>query len=65
MRVLGIDQSFTSCGFVIMDDNRQMLSFGRLVSDKEQLSIDRARWIVDEVENLYTNGNRRTYRLKV
>lgn len=52
MRVLGIDQSFTSCGFVIMDDNRQMLSFGRLVSDKEQLSIDRARWIVDEVEKL-------------
>ena len=52
MRILGIDQSFTSCGFVIMDDSKQMLSFGRLTSNKEQLSIDRARWIVDEIEKL-------------
>lgn len=55
IRFLGIDQSFTSTGYVVLDENNQMIDFGRIITNEEQQGdvFDRAHFIASYIGVLY------------
>jgi Holliday junction resolvasome RuvABC endonuclease subunit len=53
MTILSIDQSYNACAYVV-DDNKQMVEFGCLISDKTQDIYKRALDISLKLDNIYT-----------
>ena len=52
---LGIDQSFTSTGIVVLDDIGAMIKFATIKSDKQLDAFERAWLISQEISNSYIN----------
>jgi len=49
MLVLGIDQSYTSTGFVVLDSDKNIIDHGIIKSNPEDDMIQRARFIADQL----------------
>lgn len=47
---IGLDQSFTSSGFVVFDETGEVVDFNRACTDKTKTSFERAQFISDEFQ---------------
>lgn len=58
IRFLGVDQSFTSSGYVILDENDNIIDFGRICTTSEHGDVfDRAWLVAKTIGMLYQAHN--------
>ena len=57
MRFLGIDQSFTSCGIIILDDNSNLLHYQIITSNPLNSIYQRSWYISEEINKIIVDYN--------
>lgn len=59
MKVLGIDQSYTSCGWCIIDENEDVVQFGTIKTspNSDNNIFTRARTITNELKQIAVTNN--------
>lgn len=61
---LGVDQSYTSCAYVVSDDNKNVIAFGTFKSDKALDIYSRALFIATSLVDIANQYNIHTLRIE-